>query len=70
MANVEVNGRRYRLPERPTVVVCFDGCDPEYIRRGFADGILPTIAGLRDRKTWDSPHEVPDSLALRARLPG
>ena len=48
MANVEVNGRRYRLPERPTVVVCFDGCDPEYIRRGLADGILPTIAGLRE----------------------
>ena len=49
MASVEVNGRRYRLPERPTVVVCFDGCDPEYIRRGLADGILPTIAGLRER---------------------
>jgi phosphonoacetate hydrolase len=48
MANVEVNGRRYRLPERPTVVVCFDGCDPAYIRRGLADGILPTIAGLRE----------------------
>jgi phosphonoacetate hydrolase len=47
MASVEVNGRRYRVPERPTVVVCFDGCDPEYIRRGLVDGILPTIAGLR-----------------------
>ena len=46
MANLEVNGRRYRLPGGPTVVVCFDGCDPEYIRRGLADGILPTIAGL------------------------
>jgi phosphonoacetate hydrolase len=48
MADVEVNGRRYRLPDRPAVVVCFDGCDPEYIRRGLADGILPTIAGLRE----------------------
>jgi phosphonoacetate hydrolase len=48
MASVEVNGRRYRLPERPTVVVCFDGCDPEYIRRGLAGGILPAIAGLRE----------------------
>jgi len=44
--HVEVNGRRYRLPQGPAVVVCFDGCDPEYIRRGLADGILPTIAGL------------------------
>ena len=48
MAGIEVNGRRYRLPERPTVVVCFDGCDPAYIRRGLADGIPPTIAGLRE----------------------
>src|SRR5215468_5625507 len=48
MANVEVNRRRYRVPERPTAVVCFDGCDPEYIRRGFADGILPTMAKLRE----------------------
>jgi len=48
MADVEVNGRRYRVPERPAVVICFDGCDPAYIRRGLADGILPTIAGLRE----------------------
>ncbi len=45
---IEVNGRSYRVPERPAVVVCFDGCDPEYIRRGLADGILPTIARLRE----------------------
>jgi phosphonoacetate hydrolase len=48
MRHVEVNGRRYRLPERPTAVICFDGCDPQYIRRGLADGILPTIAGLSE----------------------
>ena len=47
MADVSVNGRRYRMPERPTVVICFDGCDPAYIERGIADGILPTIASFR-----------------------
>jgi hypothetical protein len=47
MADVSVNGRTYRTPERPTVVVCFDGCDPAYIERGIADGILPTIASFR-----------------------
>jgi phosphonoacetate hydrolase len=45
---VAVNGRSYRLPRQPTVVICFDGCDPAYIERGLADGILPAIAGLRD----------------------
>ena len=48
MTMVEANGRAYRVPVRPIVVVCFDGCDPEYIRRGLADGILPTIARLRE----------------------
>ncbi len=48
MADVEVNGRLYRVPEKPAVVVCFDGCDPAYIRRGLADGILPVIAGLAE----------------------
>ena len=47
MAEVSVNGRQYRSPERPTVVICFDGCDPAYIERGIADGILPTIASIR-----------------------
>jgi phosphonoacetate hydrolase len=48
VADVVVNGRRYRVPERPVVVICFDGCDPAYIERGLADGILPAIAGLRE----------------------
>jgi len=47
MAEVTVNGRRYRTPERPAVVICFDGCDPAYIDRGIADGILPTIASFQ-----------------------
>ena len=49
MAQVSVNGRRYHTPVRPTVVVCFDGCDPAYIERGLADGILPTIASFREK---------------------
>jgi phosphonoacetate hydrolase len=45
--DVSVNGRIYRTPERPAVVICFDGCDPAYIERGLADGILPNIAAMR-----------------------
>jgi len=43
---IELNGRRYRRPKRPTVIICADGCDPEYVARGIADGILPTIAAF------------------------
>ena len=54
MATVNVNGRSYRTPERPTVVICFDGCDPAYIERGIKDGILPTIAAFRERGFFGS----------------
>ncbi|GJE43711.1 phosphonoacetate hydrolase [Methylobacterium soli] len=47
--HVEANGRTYALPRRPTVVVCLDGFDPEYLERGIADGVLPTIAALRTK---------------------
>lgn len=47
MGEVSVNGRQYRTPRQPTAVICFDGCDPEYIDRGIADGILPTIASFQ-----------------------
>ena len=48
---IELNGRRYRKPERPTVVICVDGFDPAYVERGIADGILPAIAGFA-RDGW------------------
>lgn len=38
---LEVNQRRYRLPQAPTVVVCVDGCEPEYIAQGVAAGVMP-----------------------------
>jgi phosphonoacetate hydrolase len=43
---IELNGRRYRKPQRPTVVICVDGCDPEYLERGIPDGVFPTIGSF------------------------
>lgn len=48
MQVVEVNGRRYRLPQRPSVVICYDGCDPAYVRRGMADGVMPNTARMAE----------------------
>jgi phosphonoacetate hydrolase len=42
-ASVEVNGRTYRAPRRPTVVIVVDGFDPAYLEHGFANGTLPTM---------------------------
>ena len=38
---VTVNGRSYRAPERPTVVVCVDGSEPGYIEKAVAAGMAP-----------------------------
>jgi phosphonoacetate hydrolase len=48
---VTVNRRSYRWPARPLVVVCVDGCEPEYINQAIASGSMPFIAGLREHGT-------------------
>lgn len=50
---IELNGRQYRKPERPVVVICADGFDPAYVARGVGDGILPTMAGFA-RDGWSA----------------
>ena len=49
MEPIALNGRTYRRPARPTAVICADGCDPSYLEAGIAAGVLPTIAGFRER---------------------
>ena len=49
--HVDVNGRRYRMPGRPLVVVCVDGCEPEYLTQAIAAGRAPFLASLRERGT-------------------
>jgi phosphonoacetate hydrolase len=41
---LEVNGRHYALPNRPTVVVCVDGCEPDYLAQAVAGGHTPWLA--------------------------
>jgi phosphonoacetate hydrolase len=43
---VAVNGRSYRRPRRQAVVVCIDGCDPDYLDDAFARSLIPHIAEL------------------------
>jgi phosphonoacetate hydrolase len=50
-ATIIVNRRSYRWPARPLVVVCVDGCEPEYINQAVAMGRMPFLAGLRERGT-------------------
>jgi phosphonoacetate hydrolase len=43
---VECNGRRYRLPATPTVVVCIDGSEPGYIERAIDARLAPNFERL------------------------
>ena len=38
---VNVNGRDYRWPDKPCVVVCIDGSEPDYIEQAIAAGVMP-----------------------------
>jgi len=40
---ITVNARTYKLPQRPTVVVCVDGCEPDYIAQAVAHGRMPWL---------------------------
>lgn len=42
-STITVNGKSYRQPERPVVVVCIDGGDPEYLQQFLAEGAVPNI---------------------------
>jgi len=43
---ISVNKRSYRLPRHPTVVVCVDGCEPDYIAQAVAHGRMPWLKSV------------------------
>ncbi|KAJ3494938.1 hypothetical protein NLG97_g3744 [Lecanicillium saksenae] len=44
--SVALHGRTYKVPQKPTVIICVDGFDPEYLEAGLVAGILPNMAKL------------------------
>ena len=55
---IVVNGRNYRAPIRPTVVICLDGSEPGYIEEAIKAGVAPTFA----RFMKDGAHVHADSV--------
>jgi phosphonoacetate hydrolase len=45
-AGVTVNGRAYAGPQEPVVVVCVDGCEPEYVTRAVESGGASWLADV------------------------
>ena len=40
---LSINNRSYKLPSHPTVVVCVDGCEPDYLGQAVAAGRMPWL---------------------------
>lgn len=53
-----VNGRRYTRPTNPTVVICLDGCDPEYLEDVLATGRVPTLQRWKENGLWATGRSV------------
>ena len=43
---IAVNGREYAKPKQPIVVVCVDGCEPDYITQAIQAGVAPFLAKM------------------------
>ncbi len=60
MRNVTCNGRTYRWPKAPTVVICLDGSEPGYIEATIAAGRAPTFARfMRDGASVQADSVIP-----------
>jgi phosphonoacetate hydrolase len=40
---LNINARQYKLPTTPTVIVCVDGCEPDYLAQAVATGHMPWL---------------------------
>lgn len=49
--SIIVNDRTYRLPLTPTVVVCVDGCEQDYINQAIQAKVAPFLESLARRGT-------------------
>ena len=43
MKTVRVNGRVYKWPKVPLVVICCDGSEPAYMEVAIAKGLMPNL---------------------------
>jgi len=49
---VTVNGRSYAAPRSPLVVLCIDGCEPDYLTRAMEAGAMPSLRAALAHGTW------------------
>lgn len=74
-APVEANERVYPVPKVPAIAICLDGCEPEYLDKAIADGLMPTLKRMRETGTDRLAHSVipsftnPNNLSIATGRP-
>lgn len=49
--SIQVNSRKYSIPNKCAVVICLDGSEPEYFDLAIENGLMPNLAKLCDKGT-------------------
>ena len=55
---VEANGRKYNPASHCAVVICLDGCEPEYLDIAISEGLMPNLKRIRAEGTDALAHSV------------
>ena len=55
---VEANGRTYNPASNCAVVICLDGCEPEYLTIAISEGLMPNLKRIRAEGTDALAHSV------------
>ena len=55
---IEANGRKYSPASNCAVVICLDGCEPEYLDVAISEGLMPNLKRIRSEGTDALAHSV------------
>ena len=72
---VVANGRTYAAPQTCAIAICLDGCEPEYLDKAIADGLMPTLKRMKQAGTDRLAHSVvpsftnPNNLSIATGRP-
>ncbi|MGB7242535.1 MAG: phosphonoacetate hydrolase [Sulfitobacter sp.] len=72
---VVANDRSYPAPKTCAIAICLDGCEPEYLTKAIADGLMPTLKRMRETGTDRLAHSVipsftnPNNLSIATGRP-
>ncbi len=73
--SVTANDRSYPAPKVCAIAICLDGCEPEYLEKAIADGLMPNLARMKETGTDRLAHSVipsftnPNNLSIATGRP-